>query len=61
MESLCKALGDATRLKIIKILASHKDYRPCVNDLAKNLNITQPAASQHLKILKNVGLITSVL
>ena len=26
-------------------------------DLAKMLNITQPAASQHIKVLKNVGIL----
>jgi len=53
-----KALGDPTRLKILHLLSSTKGYL-CVCALADKIGITQPAASQHLKILKNVGLVKS--
>ena len=55
---LFKALGDLTRLKILKIIAS-KGNRSCVGAVAYNLSISQPAVSQHLKILKNAGLVIS--
>ena len=49
-----KALGDETRMKILKLLLSH-NY--CVRALAKNLNISEAAVSQHLKTLREAGLI----
>ena len=57
MAECFKALGDPTRLMIIKLLASNMKDKICVVDLAKILGITQPAASQHIKILRNVGLL----
>lgn len=54
-----KAMGDPTRLRLIRLLASNMEDRLCVVDLAQKLNISQPAASQHLKILKNVGILYS--
>jgi DNA-binding transcriptional ArsR family regulator len=52
-----KALGDPTRLKITKIIFASQNV--CVGMIAKNLSITQPAVSQHLKILKNAGLVNA--
>ena len=52
-----KALGDKKRLLIIKILASNMDETHCVTDVAGQLGISQPAVSQHIKILKNIGLL----
>jgi DNA-binding transcriptional ArsR family regulator len=49
-----KALGDETRLKIVHLLVSN-DY--CVGGLAKALGITDSAVSQHLKVLKEAGLV----
>lgn len=57
MAEVFKAIGDINRMKIIKILASNLEESVCVVDLAKMLNITQPAASQHIKVLKNVGIL----
>lgn len=54
-----KALGDNNRLRIIKILASHMLDTVCVNDMAKILNLSQSATSQHLKILKNIKILES--
>lgn len=51
-----KALGDGTRLKILKIIA-HLGNVVCVGMIADRLNITQPAVSQHLKVLKNAGIV----
>ncbi|MCK5334485.1 MAG: winged helix-turn-helix transcriptional regulator [Candidatus Aenigmarchaeota archaeon] len=57
MAECFKALGDPTRLMIIKLLASNMEDKICVVELAKMLDVTQPAASQHIKILRNVGLL----
>lgn len=57
MANVLKSLGDEKRLKIIKILASNVNEVCCVSDVAQQLGISQPAASQHIKILKNIGIL----
>ena len=57
MAEIFKAFGDPTRLRIIKMLASNPERKLCVGAIANTLGITQPAVSQHLKVLKNVRLI----
>jgi DNA-binding transcriptional ArsR family regulator len=48
------ALGDPTRRAIFERLAD----RPCaVGELAAGLPVTRPAVSQHLKVLKDAGLV----
>ena len=48
------ALGDRTRRAIFERLAE----RPCaVGELAGGLPVSRPAVSQHLKILKEAGLV----
>ncbi|SMP71155.1 ArsR/SmtB family transcription factor [Anoxynatronum buryatiense] len=57
MESLLrtlKALADETRLKMV-IMLLEKDY--CVGGLARHLNISKAAVSQHLKVLRESGLV----
>lgn len=53
-ETVFKALGEPTRLKIIKLLA---DRELCVCDLEEVMRISQPRISQHLKVLKHAGLV----
>ncbi len=48
-----KAISDLTRLKILKLIME-REFSVC--ELAKLLNISQPAVSQHLRRLKAVGL-----
>lgn len=50
-----KALSDPTRIKILKLLLSGKNL--CVGMIALQLNITQSAVSQQLKILKATGMV----
>ncbi len=50
-----KALGDATRFKIFMALAQSRE-KMCVNAIAARLKMSQPAVSQHLKILKAAGI-----
>jgi ArsR family transcriptional regulator len=56
MAEVFKALGDPTRLKIIKLLLS-RGGQLCVGMLAHELGISQPAVSQQLKVLKNAGIL----
>ena len=49
------ALADATRMAIFQKLSSGPI---AVNELARLLPVTRPAVSQHLKVLKDVGLVT---
>lgn len=49
------ALGDPTRRAIVECLAE----RPrAVGELAAELPVSRPAVSQHLKVLKDAGLVT---
>lgn len=49
------ALGDRTRRAIVECLAE----RPrAVGELADELPVSRPAVSQHLKVLKDAGLVT---
>lgn len=50
-----RALGDDTRRAIFELLADG----PCpVGEIARRLPVTRPAVSQHLKVLKEAGLVT---
>ncbi|GMO59146.1 MAG: metalloregulator ArsR/SmtB family transcription factor [Treponemataceae bacterium] len=51
---LFKALDDPTRLKIINALLLNK---MCVCDIAALMNMSQPAVSHHLKMLKQAHLV----
>jgi DNA-binding transcriptional ArsR family regulator len=48
------ALGDATRRAIFERLA---DRPQAVGELARELPVSRPAVSQHLKVLKDAGLV----
>ena len=54
IEKFGKGVGNATRYRIIEAL--FKGPRT-VNDLVKVARMTQPAVSQHLKVLKANGLV----
>jgi DNA-binding transcriptional ArsR family regulator len=48
------ALGDPTRRAVFELLGDG----PCaVGELASELPVTRPAVSQHLKVLKEAGLV----
>lgn len=51
---LLKLLGDKTRLAMVKILDSHDC---CVCEFVEIFQMSQPAVSQHLRKLKDVGLV----
>jgi DNA-binding transcriptional ArsR family regulator len=49
------ALGDPTRRTIFERLAARPQ---AVGELARGLPVSRPAVSQHLKVLKDAGLVT---
>jgi DNA-binding transcriptional ArsR family regulator len=50
-----QALGDPTRLAVLEEL--RKGPRP-VGEIAERLPVSRPAVSQHLRVLKEAGLVT---
>jgi ArsR family transcriptional regulator len=52
--SILKALADPTRLKILECL---KNGERCICEIIPYTGKSQPNVSQHLKVLKNAGLV----
>lgn len=52
---LLKVLSVETRVRIVQLL---KGRALCVNALAARLNVTQGAVSQHLRIMRDAGLVS---
>jgi ArsR family transcriptional regulator len=53
-----RALADPTRLKLVKLLCRQRfPDAVCVKALACLLGVSQPAVSQHLRVLKAIGLV----
>jgi DNA-binding transcriptional ArsR family regulator len=62
-----KALSDPTRLKLITLLGSYPPHDCsnecnghsflCVNALARHLGVSQSAVSQHLRVLRQAGIV----
>jgi ArsR family transcriptional regulator len=71
LAQILKALSDPTRLRLLRLLSStsKEDFpegchgKPgeplflCVNAITDHLNVTQSAVSQHLRILRQAGLV----
>jgi DNA-binding transcriptional ArsR family regulator len=53
-QAMLTALGDPTRQAILDQLS---DGPRAVGELAADLPVSRPAVSQHLKVLKDVGLV----
>ena len=51
---ICSALADPTRITLIYALA---EQACTVGELASRVGISQPAASRHLKVLRDHGLV----
>jgi ArsR family transcriptional regulator len=58
LATLAKALGHPVRVQIVRILARTTG---CVNDLVGQLPLAQSTVSQHLKVLKEAGLIRGTI
>ena len=55
-----KALGDETRLRLVALLRRQgQGHMLCVGRLAGVLEVTPSAVSQHLRVLKDLGLVAS--
>ena len=53
-----KALSDPTRLRLVKLLSKCEcEGALCVTALAHTLGVTQSAVSQHLRVLRQAGLV----
>jgi DNA-binding transcriptional ArsR family regulator len=50
-----EALGDPTRRAVFELL---REGPRAVGDLARELPVSRPAVSQHLRVLKQAGLVT---
>jgi DNA-binding transcriptional ArsR family regulator len=67
LAEIFRALSDPTRLRLVKLLSDQSpDERSgmcngqkflCVNALAHKLGVTQSAVSQHLRVLRQAGLV----
>lgn len=54
---LIHIITDTTRFRLLQLLLEH---HYCVKALAKKLGISEPAVSQHMKILKQCGIVKGV-
>ncbi len=59
LEELFKALGNINRLILIYKMTSGELEKVSVTEMANMMGLTQPAASQHLKILKTARILTA--
>jgi len=61
LAEIFKALSDPTRLRLVKLLSECSPGECqgalCVNALAHRLGVTQSAVSQHLRVLRQAGLV----
>jgi len=57
MVAAFRALGDATRLEIFRLLAAQSEP-VCVCDVVERFDFSQPTISHHLRILREAGLVT---
>lgn len=67
LSDIFKALADPTRLRLLQLLSGQSivfcgggcdgETFLCVGALAEKLNVTQSAVSQHLRVLRQAGLV----
>lgn len=55
-----KALGDETRLDLVRAVSATSDNEACVCDLTPATGLTQGTVSHHLKLLVSAGLMSRV-
>jgi ArsR family transcriptional regulator len=58
MATLAKALGDPIRVQLLDVLRKHAG-KVCVCELVPLFDVSQPAISHHLKVLRQTGLVGS--
>ena len=54
-----KALAEPLRLRMLSFIATAPAGEACVCDLATLTDVSQPTVSHHLKVLRDVGVLTS--
>lgn len=54
-EALIKAIGEPMRYQILRLLLERKH---CVRSLSRQLGVSESAISQHLKVMRDVGLVS---
>ncbi|NKY37965.1 metalloregulator ArsR/SmtB family transcription factor [Cellulomonas septica] len=54
-----KALADPLRLRALSLISASPTGEACVCDISELTDVSQPTVSHHLKVLKEVGLLTS--
>lgn len=61
MANIFKVMGDPTRLHLLGQIAkyNHNNQSLCVHDLAKQLEVSESAISQHLRVLKGLGILVA--
>lgn len=52
-----KALGDATRVRLLSLIAATDDGEACICNLTEPVNLSQPTVSHHMKLLADAGLV----
>ena len=55
LRTLYRALGDETRLRILKLLASRDLY---LTEIAQHLELSKPTIKHHLALLRSASLVT---
>jgi ArsR family transcriptional regulator, arsenate/arsenite/antimonite-responsive transcriptional repressor len=59
LASLFKAVADPLRLRLLSLIACHEGGESCVCELTGAFEVSAPAVSYHLRILREAGLISS--
>jgi ArsR family transcriptional regulator len=59
LAALFKAVADPVRLRLLSLIACHEGGESCVCDLTDAFDVTGPAVSYHLRVLREAGLISS--
>lgn len=53
---ILKALSHPTRLRLLELI---REKQPCVKHMEETLGVAQPNISQHLSLLRNMGIVSS--
>ena len=53
-----KALGDATRVRLLSLIGGSESGEMCICDLTEPVGLSQPTVSHHMKQLVDAGLAT---
>ncbi|MCL2423203.1 MAG: metalloregulator ArsR/SmtB family transcription factor [Micrococcales bacterium] len=56
--TVLKALADPLRLRMLSFVAASPGQQACVCDLMTLTDLSQPTVSHHLKVLRDVGVLT---